>query len=26
VWPSWSVLEEKLESLGEPWFFSTKAS
>ena len=26
VWPSWSALEEKLESLGEPWFFSTKAS
>ena len=26
VWPSWSALEEKLASLGEPWFFSTKAS
>lgn len=26
VWPSWGAIEEKLESLGEPWFFSTKAS
>ena len=25
TWPSWDVLERALPSLGEPWFFSTKA-
>ena len=25
TWPSWSALEHALPSLGEPWFFSTKA-
>jgi tRNA (cytidine/uridine-2'-O-)-methyltransferase len=25
VWPSWGALERELPSLGEPWFFSTKA-
>lgn len=25
TWPSWSHFEEALPSLGEPWFFSTKA-
>jgi tRNA (cytidine/uridine-2'-O-)-methyltransferase len=26
VWPSWEALEQTLPSLGEPFFFSTKAS
>ena len=26
VWPSWRAFEEQLPSLGEPYFFSTKAS
>lgn len=26
VWPSWSAFEEQLPSLGEPFFFSTKAT
>jgi tRNA (cytidine/uridine-2'-O-)-methyltransferase len=26
VWPSWEALEQELPSLGEPFFFSTKAS
>ncbi len=26
VWPSWEVFEKELPSLGEPWFFSTKAT
>jgi tRNA (cytidine/uridine-2'-O-)-methyltransferase len=26
VWPSWAAFEERLPALGEPWFFSTKAS
>ena len=26
TWPSWSALERELPSLGEPWFFSTKAT
>jgi tRNA (cytidine/uridine-2'-O-)-methyltransferase len=25
VWPSWAAIERELPSLGEPWFFSTKA-
>lgn len=25
VWPNWAALEGQLPSLGEPWFFSTKA-
>ena len=26
VWPSWAGFERELPSLGEPWFFSTKAT
>lgn len=26
VWPSWEALERELPSLGEPYFFSTKAT
>ncbi|HKS07255.1 MAG TPA: tRNA (cytidine(34)-2'-O)-methyltransferase [Gemmatimonadaceae bacterium] len=26
VWPSWSTFEHELPSLGEPYFFSTKAT
>ena len=26
VWPSWSAFEQQLPSLGEPYFFSTKAA
>ena len=26
VWPSWNAIEEKLPELGEPFFFSTRAS
>jgi tRNA (cytidine/uridine-2'-O-)-methyltransferase len=26
VWESWDAIERELPSLGEPWFFSTKAS
>jgi tRNA (cytidine/uridine-2'-O-)-methyltransferase len=26
TWPSWEALESQLPSLGEPWFFSTKAA
>ena len=26
VWPSWTMFESELPSLGEPFFFSTKAS
>jgi tRNA (cytidine/uridine-2'-O-)-methyltransferase len=26
TWPSWAALEQELPSLGEPWFFSTKAT
>ena len=26
VWPSWPEFESELPSLGEPWFFSTKAT
>lgn len=26
VWPSWNALERELPKLGEPWFFSTKAT
>ena len=26
VWDNWDALEHALPSLGEPWFFSTKAS
>jgi len=26
VWPSWDAFEKKLAQLGEPYFFSTKAS
>ncbi|MEO7458314.1 MAG: tRNA (cytidine(34)-2'-O)-methyltransferase [Gemmatimonadaceae bacterium] len=26
VWPSWDAFEAGLRSLGEPWFFSTKAT
>jgi tRNA (cytidine/uridine-2'-O-)-methyltransferase len=26
VWPSWDALERALPTLGEPWFFSTKAT
>ncbi len=25
VWPSWEAFESELPSLGDPWFFSTKA-
>ena len=26
VWPDWETFERKLPALGEPWFFSTKAT
>lgn len=26
VWPSWGAFERELPRLGEPWFFSTKAT
>ena len=26
VWPSWDKFERELPTLGDPWFFSTKAS
>ena len=26
VWPTWQALERELPALGEPWFFSTKAT
>ena len=26
VWPSWEAFERELPALGEPWFFSTKAT
>ncbi len=26
VWPSWTAFERELPALGEPWFFSTKAT
>ncbi|MEP6508614.1 MAG: tRNA (cytidine(34)-2'-O)-methyltransferase, partial [Gemmatimonadales bacterium] len=26
VWPSWTEFERELPALGEPWFFSTKAT
>ena len=26
VWPSWDVFERELPALGEPWFFSTRAT
>lgn len=26
VWPSWEAFEAELPTLGEPWFFSTKAT
>lgn len=26
VWRSWTVFEQELPSLGEPWFFSTRAT
>ena len=26
TWPSWDAFERELPSLGEPWFFSTKAT
>jgi tRNA (cytidine/uridine-2'-O-)-methyltransferase len=26
TWPSWDALERALPALGEPWFFSTRAS
>ncbi|MEX2154836.1 MAG: TrmH family RNA methyltransferase, partial [Gemmatimonadaceae bacterium] len=26
VWPSWDAIERELPALGEPWFFSTKAT
>lgn len=26
VWPSWEVFEKELQSLGEPYFFATKAT
>jgi tRNA (cytidine/uridine-2'-O-)-methyltransferase len=26
VWPGWAEFERELPSLGDPWFFSTKAS
>lgn len=26
VWPDWVTFEQALPSLGEPWFFSTKAT
>lgn len=26
VWPDWATFERELPSLGDPWFFSTKAT
>lgn len=26
VWPDWAAFEQALPSLGDPWFFSTKAT
>lgn len=26
VWPSWEAFEDELPTLGEPWFFSTRAT
>ena len=26
VWPDWATFEDALPTLGEPWFFSTKAT
>lgn len=26
VWPDWATFEQTLPSLGDPWFFSTKAT
>ncbi len=26
VWPDWDTFEQELPALGEPWFFSTKAT
>lgn len=26
VWPSWAIFEKELPTLGEAWFFSTKAT
>lgn len=26
TWPSWSAFERELPALGEPWFFSTRAT
>ena len=26
VWPGWTAFERELPALGEPWFFSTKAT
>jgi tRNA (cytidine/uridine-2'-O-)-methyltransferase len=26
IWPSWDTFERALPALGEPWFFSTKAT
>jgi len=26
VWPDWAALERELPALGEPWFFSTRAT
>jgi tRNA (cytidine/uridine-2'-O-)-methyltransferase len=26
IWPSWDAFERALPALGEPWFFSTKAT
>jgi tRNA (cytidine/uridine-2'-O-)-methyltransferase len=26
VWPDWLVFEHEVPTLGEPWFFSTKAT
>jgi tRNA (cytidine/uridine-2'-O-)-methyltransferase len=26
IWPDWAAFEDALPTLGEPWFFSTKAT
>jgi tRNA (cytidine/uridine-2'-O-)-methyltransferase len=26
VWPDWAAFEHALPTLGEPWFFSTRAT
>jgi tRNA (cytidine/uridine-2'-O-)-methyltransferase len=26
VWPNWEALEQELPAMGEPWFFSSKAT